>query len=146
MSSSSLSSEDLSDELLPLYYIKKNDNKINVYEYLKIFIHTGDDETKNALVQKGSEYMYIENDINELIEKKLIKDLLNSKQYINYNLSSYDGVCNFLDKMLSLILIPQEYIGKDVYLDIKNYTENKQTFDYHFNTINGDLPAFNTTI
>ena len=146
MSTSSLSDEDLADDLVPIYYITKNDNNINVYEYLRIFIHSDEDETRNALVQKGTDYLNIENDINELIQKGLIKDLLCSKKYINYNLSSRDGICSFLDKLLSHVLIPEQYIGDIVHLDINNYVENKHTYDYHLNTINADLGGFNTTI
>ena len=145
MSTSSLTNEDLNDEFIPLFYIKKVNNHINIYEYLKIFIHTDSNETKNAFVQKGNDFSVIQDDINELIEKRFIKDLLDNKKYTNYNLSSHDGVCNFLDKFLSLVLIPEEYIGDNVYLDIKNYVENKQTYEYFFNTINADLNVFNTT-
>jgi flagellar biosynthesis GTPase FlhF len=145
MSTSSLTNEDLNDEFIPLFYIKKINNKIHIYEYLKIFIHTDSNETKSAFVQKGNDFPAIEDDINELIEKGFIKDLLDNKKYTNYNLSSHDGVCNFLDKFLSLVLIPEEYIGDNVYLDIENYVENKQTYEYFFNTINADLNVFNTT-
>jgi hypothetical protein len=146
VSTTSLTDEDLSNELVPLYYIKKVGDKTSVYEYLKIFIHNGDDETKNAFVQKGNDYQKIEDDIEELLEKGYIKDLLSSKSYINYNLSLYDGVCNFLDKFLSVILIPEECIGQNVYLNIENYIENKNTYEYHFNTVNAELNSFNTTI
>ena len=146
MSTSSLSNEDLSDELVPIYYIKKINDNINVFEYLRIFIYTDDDETRNALVQKGVDYLSIEDDITELIEKGLVKDLLSSKKYVNYNLSSRDGICNFLDKFLSHVLIPEQYIGDVIHLVIDNYVENKQTYEYHLNTVNSDLNGFNTTI
>ena len=149
ISTSSLTDEDLSDEVIPIYFIKKDDkinDRISVYEYLKIFIHTGEDGIKNALVQKGSDYLLIEQDINELLSKGLIKNLLESKEYINYNLSINLGVTNFLDKILSLVLIPEQFIGENVSLDIKNYIENKQTYEYYFNTVNAELNAFNTTL
>jgi hypothetical protein len=146
MSETSLSDEDLQDEIIPIFYIKKKDDKINVYEYLRIFIHTNEDEIRNALVQKGIDYLNIENDINELIQKGFIKDLLSSKEYINYNLSSRDGICSFLDKFLSHVLIPEQSIGDIVHLDIDNYLDNKQTFEYHLNTVNADLCGFDTTI
>jgi hypothetical protein len=146
MSTPSLSNEDIADELIPIYYVKKIDEDIKVYEYLKIFIHTDDDDIRNASVQKGGDYLKIENDIKELIEKELIKDLLCSKQYINYNLSSRDGICNFLDRFLSHVLIPEQYIGNVIHLDINQYIENKHTYEYHLNTINSDLRGFNTTI
>ena len=60
MTTSSLSNDDLSDELAPLYYIKKQNNITEVFEYLKIFIHSNNDGTKNAFVQKGVDYLKIE--------------------------------------------------------------------------------------
>jgi hypothetical protein len=147
MSTSSLSNEDLSDELIPIYYLKKINDNVSVYEYLKIFINTSDDDqTRNALVQKGNDYLTIEKDTNELIEKGLIKDLLNSRKYFNYNLSLRDGICTFLDKLLSLVLISPDYIGDNIHLSIDNYVENIQTYEHHLNTVNSDLCGFNTTI
>ena len=146
MSTSSLSSEDLEDEFCPIYYIKKMNGLTDVFEYLKLFIHTDDNGTKICFIQKGCDYLEIKNDINELIEKDLIKDLLLTKHYNNYNLSSNEGVSEFLEKFLSLVLIPETLIGEQVLLDIENYTENKKTFDYHFNTINSDSNMFKTTI
>ena len=146
MTSSSLSEEDLSDELAPLYYIKKHNNETTVYEYLKIFIHSDKDGIKNAFVQKGTDYLAIEKDINELINKNLIKDLLINKHYNSYNLSIHDDVSDFLDKFLSLVLIPEELIGEKIHIDISNYYENKKTYEYNFNTVNSDVNIFNTTI
>ena len=146
MTTSSLSDEDLSDELAPLYYIKKQDDITEVFEYLKIFIHSNNDGTKNAFVQKGIDYLVIDKDINELIEKNLIKDLLLEKHYNSYNLSVHDDVYDFLDRFLSLVLIPEQLIGEQIHLDIANYYENKKTYEYNFNTINSDINMFNTCI
>jgi hypothetical protein len=146
MSSSSLSNEDLGDELIPIYFVKKVNDKKNIYEYVKIFVHSDPDGTKNAFVQKGSDYLLIEHNINQLIQKGFIKNILDGKEYINYNLSSHDGVCNFLENFLSIVLVPSDFIGKSICLDIENYEENKQTYEYHFNTVNSDLNVFNTTI
>lgn len=146
MTTSSLSNDDLSDELVPLYYIKKIGEETHVYEYLKIFINTDTDNIKTALVQKGCDYLTIIGDISELINKKFIKDLLDTKNYNNYNLSLHDDVYNFLDRLLSLVLIPEELIGEKIHLDIKNYYENKKTYEYNFNTVNEDINVFNTCL
>ena len=68
------------------------------------------------------------------------------KFYFNYNLSLRDGICTFLDKLLSLVLISPDYIGNNIYLSIDNYGENIQTYEHHLNTVNSDLCGFNTTI
>jgi hypothetical protein len=146
MSSSCISNEDLNDELVPIYFIKKENNVTDVYEYLKLFINTNDDQTKICFVQKGIDYLYIKDNIDELIEKDLIKDLLNGKNYVNYNLSVHEGVSDFLNKFLSLVLIPENFIGEQVNIDIENYYENKKTYEYHFNTVNSDINVFNTTL
>ena len=86
MSSASLTEDDLCDDLLPIYFVKKSDGVSNVYEYLKVFIHTDSDNNKIAFVQKGDDYYAIKEDIDELIEKDIIKDLLNGLNYYSYNL------------------------------------------------------------
>ena len=146
MSTSTLSNDDLSDELAPLYFIQKINNTTEVYEYLKLFINTDNDGTKIAFVQKGVDYLAIKDDIDELINKGLIKDLLNDKHYTNYNLSIHEGISEFLEKFLSLVLIPESCIGEQIELDIGNYFENKKTMDYYYNTINSDSSMFNTSI
>ena len=145
MSSSSLTNDDLNDNLLPIYFIKKTNNLSDVYEYLKIFIHTDNDNVKIAFVQKGSDYYVIQEDIEKLIEKGIIKDLLSDSNYYSYNLSLHDGVVSFLERFLSLVLIPEDYVGEQVELDIQYYHENTKTFDYYFNIINSDTNMFNTS-
>jgi hypothetical protein len=114
MSSSSLTNDDLNDNLLPIYFIKKSNNLSDVFEYLKIFIHTDSDNVKIAFVQKGSDYYVVQDDIEKLIEKGIIKDLLSDSNYFSYNLSLHDGVVNFLERFLSLVLIPEDYVGEQV--------------------------------
>ena len=146
MTTSSLSNEDLEDELVPVYFIKKKNDSTDVFEYLKLFIHTDKNGLKAAFVQKGNDYLHVKDDIDELISKSLIKDLLEDKNYNNYNLSIHESVCNFLDKFLSLVLISEEFIGDNFELDIKNYYENNNTYEYFFNTLNSEVSVFSTTI
>lgn len=146
MSTSSLTSDDIPDELAPVYFIKKQNKVTDVFEYLKVFIYTDDDNNKIGFVQKGNDYLYVRRDINNLIEKGLIGDLLSDKHYINYNLSVNDGVTQFLEKLLSLVLIPELLIGDNVKLDIENYYENKKAFEYHYNVLNNNSNMFKTTI
>lgn len=146
MVSSNISNDDLDDNLLPVYFVKKINGVSDVYEYLKIFIHTDNEGVKIAFIQKGSDYFAIKNEIDELIEKNLIKDLLSDSNYFSYNLSIHEGVLNFLEKFLSLVLIPEQYIGEQIHLDIENSHENNKTFDYFHNIINSDSTMFNTSI
>ena len=145
MNNSTLSDQDISNELVPVYFILKKNNKIDAYEYLKIFIHNGEDG-KIAFIQKGNDYLIIDKYINELIDKEIVNDLLDGKMYTSYNLYSTDGVNDFLQKFLSLVLISENSIGEEVQLDIENYYENKSSYEYFFNTINADSSVFNTTI
>ena len=146
MSTSSLSEEDISNEFVPVYFCLKNENNnIKVCEYLKVFINSNGDE-KIAFVQKGNDYIIIEEYIELLIEKDIIQDLLSGKLYTSYNLSINEGVSTFLNKFLSLVLISESFIGEQVKLDIENYYENKSIYQYLLNTLNEDTSVFNTTI
>lgn len=146
MSTPSLSNEDLMDELVPLYFIKKKDGKTEVYEYLKIFIHRDNNDSKIAFTQKGDDYIIIKDDINKLIEKELIKDMLVDKHYTNYNLSNNNDVTSFLENLLSLFLIDEKFIGDKLQFDIENFNDNKRTYDFHFHTLHSDCSMFNTSI
>jgi hypothetical protein len=145
MNNSTLSDQDISNELVPVYFILKKNEKVDVYEYLKIFIHNGEDG-KIAFIQKGNDYLIIDKYTNELIEKEIIKDLLDGRMYTSYNLYSNEGVNEFLNNFLSLVLISENSIGNEIQLDIENYHENKSSYEYFFNTINTDTSLFNTTI
>lgn len=150
MDNSTLSNDDLEDDFCPVYYITKNNNTKNseviTFEYLKIFIHSDKDGVKNAFIQKGLDYFKIEKYINELIDNEIIKDLLCDSNYFNYNLSTHDGVTKFLDGLLSLILPPESTIGDKMTLDIKYNYENKNAYEFMYNTLNIDSNTFNTTI
>ena len=150
MDNSTLSNDDLEDDFCPIYYITKNNNspkaEIITFEYLKIFIHSDKDGVKNAFIQKGLDYAKIEKYINELIDNEIIKDLLCDSNYISYNLSTHDGVTKFLDGLLSLILPPESTIGDKMILDIKHNYENKNAYEFMYNTLNIDSNTFNTTI
>jgi hypothetical protein len=146
MSSSSLSDEDLKDGTIHLYYIKKKKHKdVKVHEFLKIFVSKNSNNIKTAFVQKGCDYKCIEKDILELINKNIIKDLLNTKDFYEYNLSLYDDVYNFLERFLSHLLIPDQYLGQSIHLNLNYNTENYNTCDYYYNTLNAESDVFNTT-
>jgi hypothetical protein len=150
MDNSTLSNDDLEDGFCPIYYITKNNNSANAeiitFEYLKVFIHSDKDGIKNAFIQKGLDFSKIEKHINELIDNEIIKDLLSDSNYFNYNLSTHDGVTQFLDGLLSLILPPESTIGDTMVLDVKHNCENKIAYEYMYNTLNIDSNTFNTTI
>ena len=150
MDNSTLSNDDLEDDFCPIYYITKSNNSSNAdiitFEYLKVFIHTDKEGIKNAFIQKGLDYSKIEKYINELIDNEIIKDLLSDSNYFNYNLSTHDGVTQFLDGLLSLILPPESTIGDTMILDVKHNCENKTAYEFMYNTLNIDSNTFNTTI
>jgi len=150
MENSTLSNDDLDDDFCPIYYITKNNNspkaEVITFEYLKIFIHSDKDGIKHAFIQKGLDYSKIEKYINELIDNEIIKDLLCDSNYISYNLSTHEGVTKFLDGLLSLILPPESTIGDKMILDIKHNYENKNAYEFMYNTLNIDSNTFNTTI
>lgn len=150
METSSLSNEDLEDEFCPIYYITKKDEDKNsevvVFEYLKIFIHTDKEGKKNAFIQKGLDYMKIEKYINELIDNGIIKDLLCDSNYHSYNLGNSNDVNQFLDSLLSLVLPPENAVGEVMTLDIKHNCENKNAYEFMYNTLNFESTAFNTVI
>jgi len=153
MTTSYLSNEDLLDEFVPIYFIYKNKDKnstqnedVTVFEYLKFFVHTNENSVKTGFIQKGNDYLAIKEYIDKLIEDNYIKDLLNGEQYINYNLSCNDGTITFLDKFLSLVLIPEDQIGNELTFDISNYYENKSTYEYYMKTMNSDISMFNTSL
>ena len=143
--SSAISHEDLPDCLYPMYITIKKDKDIATFEYLKIFINT-DNCIKTAFVQKGLDYIKTEIYINELLSKDLMKDLLKGKAFHSYNLSKNSGVLDFLESILSLILLPSSLIGKVVTLDIKHYIENKETFATMFGDSTFDFNCLNTSI
>ena len=143
--SSTISHEDLPDGMYPIYITIKKDKDIATFEYLKIFINT-DNCVKTAFVQKGLDYIKTEIYINELLSKDLIKDLLKGKAFHSYNLSKNSGVLDFLESILSLILLPSSLIGKVVSLDIKHYVENKETFATMFGDSTFDFNCLNTSI
>jgi hypothetical protein len=143
--SSTISNEDLQDGMYPIYITIKKDKDVATFEYLKIFINT-DNSVKSAFIQKGLDYIKTEIYINELLSKDLMKDLLKGKAFQSYNLSKNSGVLDFLESILSLILLPSSLIGKVVTLDIKHYVENKETFATMFGDSTFDFNCLNTSI
>jgi len=145
MSGPTLSDDDIENELVPVYLVIKINERVDVYEYLKIFINKGEDG-KIAFIQKGNDYLIIEKYINELIDRNIISDLLEQKLYTSYNLETNKGINDFLNKFLSLVLLSEENIGQEINLDIGNYYENKMTYEYFLKTLNETTETFNTSI
>lgn len=148
MNTSSLSNEDLEDKFIPILFIeKKNDSEnIKISEYLKIFVKTDNHGVKTAFCQKGNEFQSIKKHINILIEKHLIKDLLVDDEYYVYNLSEHHSLSNFLENLLSLILIPKNLLGEEISIDISHHCENLKTYEYFFNSLSGECNLFQTSI
>jgi hypothetical protein len=146
MSKPALTNNDLEDDYIPIFFIKKQNNKVNVYEYLRLFIKTDKSNVKIAFVEKGNDYEKIGEFIKKILDKDLIKDLLKGNTYNLYNLSTIDGVNDFLDRLLSYVLPPENLIGNKMILDIEYYNENKKTYNYFFNNDNCEMSIFNSSL
>jgi hypothetical protein len=148
MSSSYLSNNDLQDEFVPIYFIYKETEKgeVQIYEYLKCFISTNIEGVKCAFIQKGCDFLGIKNYIDILINEGLIKNLLKTENYINYNLSTNEGTVSFLENFLSLVLISEDKLGLEITFDLSNYYETKNVYEYYMKTCTSDINLFNTSI
>lgn len=149
MSNSSLSNEDLDNKCYPLYIIVKDhktNNEIMIFEAYKIFVYFNENGNKQAFISKGDNFKTCEEVLNILIDMDYIKDLLNGKEYESYNLTSHDSVCLFLNNLLSHFLPSDSQNGEVINIDLKNYNENRETFDYFYHTYNCDTNMFNTNI
>ena len=148
MNSCNLSNEDLPDKCMPILFITKSKSTglVEINEYLKCFIKTDSDGTKNVFIQMGNEYLLIKDNIDSLISQGLIHDLLKENDYYNYNLNNNKNLCEFLEKFLTLVLIPKDFLGDQIKIDIGYNCENLNTYEYFFNSIVGDSNVFQTSI
>lgn len=149
MNNSSLSNEDLEDQCYPLYLIMKDhkaNNEIMIFEAYKIFVYPNENGNKHAFITKGDNFKSVEEILNILIENNYIKDLLNSKEYESYNLTTHDSVCLFLNNLLSHFLPYEVQDDEIINIDLDQYNENKNTFDYFYHTNSMDNEMFNTNI
>ena len=137
MSNSSISNEDLENRCYPLYIIfrdHKSNNEIMVFEAYKIFVYSDENGNKQAFISKGDNYKTIEEILNILIQLGYIRDLLNEKEYESYNLTSHHSVILFLNNLLSHFLPYESTDGEIINIDLQQYNENKDTFDYFYHT------------
>ena len=149
MNSSSISDEDLDNKCYPIYLIikdHKTNNEIMIFEAYKLFVYMNETGNKQAFVSKGDNYKTVEEMLTILIEMDYIKDLLNEKDYESYNLTSHDSVCLFLNNILSHFLPSDSQNGEVINIDVKQYNENRETFDYFYHTSSSDSDMFNTNI
>ncbi len=146
MNTSTISSSDIQDEYYPVYFVKKQNGVIGIFEIYKLFIHTNEQGLKVGFVQMGNDLFDIKEYIDTLIEKKYIQDLLHGQKFFNYNLSEHDDAIDFLEKFLSLVLPPENLIGETIELDLEIHSENKKTVSYLYDTLNSDTVNFNTTL
>ncbi len=148
MSSSSLSNDDLENDVYPLYLILKDhktENEIMIFEVYKIFVFVDENNNKKAFITKGNNFKASEEILKILVELDYVKDLLNGKQYEEYNLSNHHGVTKFLNNILSHFLASESQSGEVMSIDVKQYNENKNTFDYFYHTANYDSSKLFTT-
>ena len=122
------------------------DNEIMIFEAYKIFVYTDENGNKQAFVMKGDNYKTVEEILSILIKLNYIKDLLNGKEYESYNLSIHDSVMLFLNNLLSHFLPYESQDGELINIDLKQFNENKVTFDYFYDNNLVDNEMFNTNI
>ena len=149
MNNSSISNEDLENQCYPFYIIirdRKTNNEIMIFEAYKIFVYPDENGNKQAFITKGDNYKTIEEILNILIELGYIKDLLNNKEYESYNLSGHNSVILFLNNLLSHFLPYESTNGEVINIDLKQFNENKTTFDYFYHTNLMESELFNTNI
>lgn len=149
MNNSSISNEDLENQCYPFYIIvrdRKTNNEIMIFEAYKIFVYSDENSNKNAFVVKGDNYKTVEEILNILVELGYIKDLLNNKEYESYNLSIHDSVILFLNNLLSHFLPYESKDNEVINIDLKQYNENKTTFEYFYHTNMMDNEMFNTNV
>lgn len=149
MSNSSISNEDLENRCYPLYLIfrdHKSNNEIMIFEAYKIFVYCDETGNKQAFISKGENFKTIEEILNILINLGYIKDLLNEKEYDSYNLTSHHSVILFLNNLLSHFLPYESKDGEVINIDLQQYNENKNTFDYFYHTNIMDNDILNTNI
>ena len=149
MSNSSISNEDLENRCYPLYLIfrdHKSNNEIMIFEAYKIFVYSDENGNKQAFISKGENYKTIEEVLGILINLGYIKDLLNEKEYDSYNLTSHHSVILFLNNLLSHFLPYESMDGEVINIDLQQFNENKNTFDYFYHTNIMDNDLLNTNI
>ncbi len=141
----SIGSDILPDCIYPVYFIYKERNgKVCCYEYLKIFINTDDCNSRTAFVSKGNDYLCVVDKINFLLvgcdDCPFIQDLLNGSEYYTYNISEScpQTLLAFIYALLSLYLIPNCLLGKQIIYDISYCNESQKQYDYFFEYFNCD--------
>ena len=149
MSNSSISNEDLENRCYPLYIIirdHKSENEIMIFEAYKIFVYTDENGIKQAFISKGDNFKTVEEVLGILNRLGYVKDLLNGKEYESYNLTAHHSVILFLTNLLSYFLPYESKNGEVISIDVKQYNENKNTFDYFYHTNIMDNDLFNSNI
>ncbi len=139
----SIGSDILPDCIYPVYFIyKEKSGNVCCYEYLKIFINTDDCNMRTAFVSKGKDYLCVVDKINFLLvgcdDCPFIGDLLNGSEYYTYNISETcpQTLLGFIYALLSLYLIPNCLIGKQIIYDISYCNETQKQYDYFFEYFN----------
>jgi hypothetical protein len=149
MNNSSISDDDLENQCYPFYIIirdRKSNDEIMIFEVYKLFVYSDENSNKQAFVIKGDNYKTAEEILTILFELNYVKDLLNGKEYENYNLSVHDSVTLFLNNLLSHFLPYDAQNDESINIDLKQLNENKNTFEYFYHTNTLDNDMFNTNI
>ena len=93
---------------------------------------------KQCFVSKGNHWVAVEEILGILFKFNYIKNLLNDKDYETYDLSVNNELCQFLDNLLSGCTLQNTENDEVVSFDMKENTDNKETLDYLYNTLNSE--------
>lgn len=133
----------LPDDIYTVMFVYKDRcGNLCCYEYLKIFVNTDECGTRTAFVSKGKDYLCIVDKINFLLIGcegcPLILDLLNGSEYFTYNITDTCPITliQFLSALLSLYLIPDCLLGKQIIYDVSYCNENQKQLEYFYQFFN----------
>ena len=141
MTNCTISNDDFKNTCIPVYIIVKDhktENEIMVFEIYKMFFYEKEEGIKNCFISKGTNWAAVQEIISILHNFGYIKDILNGKDYDTYNLANNNELCTFLDNLLSVYMLSGSKKDDVVYLDMNENCDNKETFDYLYNTANSD--------
>ena len=141
MCNSNITNEEFENIAIPIYLIlkdHKSDNEIMTFEVFRLYIYEKEQNKKQCFVAKGDQYLAVEEILDILFKNNYIQNLCNDKNYDSYNLCDNNELCSFLDKLLSGCTLNTSNKDDKVYLDMHHIVDNKETFDYLYNTLNSN--------
>ena len=140
MTNSTITNDEFENICIPIYLILKDskaNDEIMIFEIYKMFFYEKEG-IKQCFVSKGNHWVAVEEILGILFNFNYIKNLLNDKDYETYDLSVNNELCQFLDNLLSGCTLQNTENNEVVSFDMKENTDNKETLDYLYNTLNSE--------